>query len=355
MQVSPFDNPMLAPLLGDSDAAALFSAEVMVARMVTFERALALAEAAEGVIPAAAGAAIDAALAMFSPDFGGLGQGMARDGVVIPELVRQLRQAVGDGHGEHVHFGATSQDAMDTASTLALLDVLTLVGGRLDALASAFEALLARDGHVEVMAHTRMKVAIPVTAARKIESWRQPLARDRGRLGSAADAIAILHFGGAAGTLDALGSKGPTVAARLAAALGLRYPGMARHSERDGFVELANILSMITGSLGKFGQDVALASQSEIGEIRLTSGGGSSAMPHKSNPVKAETLVTHARFNPPLVSGVHHSLVHENERSGAAWMLEWMLLPQIAVACGAALRTALSLVDDLRFVDLKDR
>jgi 3-carboxy-cis,cis-muconate cycloisomerase len=103
------------------------------------------------------------------------------------------------------------------------------------------------------------------------------------------------------------------------------------------------------------GQDIALMAQSEVGEIRLASGGGSSAMPHKHNPIGAEILVTLARFNATLVSGMHHALVHENERSGAAWTLEWMLLPQMAVATASALRTASELLDGLEFVENKAR
>jgi 3-carboxy-cis,cis-muconate cycloisomerase len=135
----------------------------------------------------------------------------------------------------------------------------------------------------------------------------------------------------------------------MAQRLNLGLVPRARHSERDGQVELADWLSLVTGSLGKIGADVALAAQSEVGEIRLKSGGGSSAMPHKVNPVGAEALVTLARFNATLVSGMHQALVHENERSGVAWTLEWMLLPQMAVAAGASLRTAIGLLHQISF------
>jgi 3-carboxy-cis,cis-muconate cycloisomerase len=162
--------------------------------------------------------------------------------------------------------------------------------------------------------------------------------------------VLVLHFGGAAGTLDKLGGRGPGVSRRLASELGLRAVPPARHSERDGMAALASWLALVTGSVGKTGQDIALMAQSEVGEIRLASGGGSSAMPHKVNPVGAETLVALARFNATLVSGMHHAMVHENERSGAAWTLEWMLLPQMATAAGAALRTAASLLASISFV-----
>src|SRR5690606_36016393 len=119
---------------------------------------------------------------------------------------------------------------------------------------------------------------------------------------------------------------------------------------RDGVAGLASWLSLVTGSLGKMGQDIALMAQSEVGEIRLASGGGSSAMPHKVNPVGAETLVALARFNATLVSGMHHAMVHENERSGAAWTLEWLILPQTTVATAASLRCAVALLGGLSFV-----
>lgn len=355
MGTGPFDHPLLGRLLGDPETEALLSADVTIARMVLFERALARAGAAEGLFSTEIAEAIDTRLAQARPDVGRLAAGAAADGLVVPDLVRQLRDMIGPDLAVHLHKGATSQDLIDTAATLALLDVLTLFQRRIDALDDAFAALSARFGAMTVMAHTRMQAALPVRAQRKIASWRDPLLRHRSRIADVANANAVLTFGGAVGTLDALGEKGPDVAAHLAETLGLRLPDRARHSERDGFVEIGNVFAFVTGSLGKFGQDVALATQSEMGEIRLASGGGSSAMPHKSNPVKAEVLVTLARFNAALAGGMQQALVHENERSGAAWTLEWMLLPQMAVACGAALRLALELVPEITFVETSAR
>jgi 3-carboxy-cis,cis-muconate cycloisomerase len=349
LSVSPFDHPVLSALLGDEEVAACFSAEADIAEMLAFERALAEAEADEGLVPAEAAAAIAEAIAHFSPDIAGLREGTARDGVVVPELVRQLREAVGDEHGGHVHFGATSQDAIDTSLALRLKRACAILSERLGGLIAALDRLNARDGEIEVMAHTRMQAAIPVPASRKIRSWRDPLNRHRARLTPILEEISVLTFGGAAGTLDRLGDAAGPVAHRLAEKLGLRALPRPRHNERDAIAAFASWLSLTTGSLGKIGQDIALAAQSEVGEVKLASGGGSSAMPHKVNPVGAETLVTLARFNATLVAGMHQSLVHENERSGAAWTLEWMLLPQMAVAAGAAMLTAERLLDGLSF------
>lgn len=350
MAIAPFNHSLLAGLLGDEEVGAYFSADNEIAFMLACEAALARAEAEEAIIPSEAAQAIVEALDRFRPDVARLREDIARDGVPVPELVRQLRAAVAPEHVEHVHFGATSQDVIDTSLALRLSRILDILGERLDMLIKSLAGLEARDGAVEVMAHTRMQPAILVPASRKIASWREPLKRHRERLAPVKEGVAILHFGGAAGTLDKLGEKGPAVAARMAGQLGLTTVANARHSERDGQAELANWLSLVTGTLGKMGQDIALMAQGEVSEIRLKNAGGSSAMPHKQNPVGAEVLVTFARFNATLLSGMHHALVHENERSGAAWTLEWMLLPQMTAATGAALRVAGALLQGLEFV-----
>lgn len=350
MTVSVFDHPLLSGLLGDEEVAGLFTLKAELDAMLRFEAALSEAEAEEGVIPAAADEAVAKALENFHPDTARLHEGTARDGMIVPDLIAQIREAVGVEHGSHVHFGSTSQDVIDTGLALRLARALDIFATRIDRLVAALDRLEKRDGGMQVMAHTRMQVAIPVTAGRKVRSWREPLMRHRARLDAVQAQVAVLHFGGAAGTLDKLGPRGAAVAARLARKLELNLVAHARHSERDTQADYAGWLASVTGSLGKMGQDIALLSQNEIGEIRLATGGGSSAMPHKVNPVRAETLVTLARFNATLVSGVHQALVHENERSGAAWTLEWMLLPQMTVATAAALSTAEALVGEVAFV-----
>lgn len=338
MPATPFDHPFLAGLLGDSELDTHFTAEAELAAMIRFEVALAEAEAETGVVPADAARAIADRLAGFTADIGDLARGTARDGVVVPALVKEMRAAVGEVHGAHVHFGATSQDVVDTALALRLRPVLAILEDRLDAIVARLDAIARAQGSTEMMAHTRMQAAIPVTAARKIESWRAPLVRHKARFVAVREGCLVLQFAGAAGTLDKLGEAGPAVRKRLAALLDLAEPDHARHSERDGQAVLAGWLSLVTGSLGKLGQDIALMAQNEVGEVELSGGGGSSAMPHKQNPVRAETLVALARFNATQIAGMHHALVHEQERSGAAWALEWMILPQMVVATGAALR-----------------
>ncbi len=340
--ISAFDHPFLSSLLGDDEMAVLLGAQSEIAAMIGFEAALAEIEAENGVIPHETGAAIASALATFQPDVAALRAGTARDGVVVPELVRQIRQAVGEPHSRHVHFGATSQDVVDTALVLRIRPCLDLLEQRLAGIATAFDDLAQRFGDRPLTAYTRMQPAIPIRAADRIDNWRAPILRHLDRLEHVRQSIGVIQFGGAAGTLDAFGDNGPALRAALARRLGLADQPQW-HSQRDRIAELANWLSLVTGSLGKFGQDVALMALAG-GEIKLTGGGASSAMPHKQNPVDAETLVALARFNATLVSGIHHAVIHKQERSGSAWTLEWMILPQLIMTTGASTRLAAGLI-----------
>ncbi|UCI28826.1 3-carboxy-cis,cis-muconate cycloisomerase [Mesorhizobium sp. B2-8-5] len=345
MTVSPFDHPLLSGLLGDEEAARYFSAEADIAAMLAFERALAEAEAECGVIPRDAAAAIVKALGSFRPDTTKLKAGVAKDGVVVPELVRQIKAAVGAPHDTHVHFGATSQDVIDSSLVLRLRGAVDHIGLLLGENIVRLTGLELDFGSRELMATTRMQPAIQITARDRVVSWRVPLERHQERLKELSGRLLVVQFGGAAGTLEKLGGKAGAVRAALAAKLGLD-DAPQWHSQRDTLAEFAGWLSLATGGLGKFGQDVALMAQTGS-EIKLSGGGGSSAMPHKQNPVKAEVLVALARFNATQLSGMHQALVHEQERSGAAWTLEWLILPQMVMATAAALRLAAELAGQI--------
>ncbi len=351
MTISAFDHPLLAGLVGDEAVAAAFSFESELRAMLSFEAALARAEAAEGVIPADAADAIAEACDQFQPDMTALAAGTHRDGMVVPNLIGQLRKAIGDPHAAHVHHGSTSQDVIDTALVLRLKPLLAEFGDRLQGLSASLSRLAEAEGDREIIGRTRMQRALPIRLGDRIAAWRAPLDDHRARLADLTPRLLVLQFGGPVGTRAALGDKGDAVAARLAKALDLGSPDPVWHTVRDRIAELAGWLSLVTGSLGKIGQDIAIMAQNEIGEVRFRTGGGSSAMAHKSNPVAAETLVALARFNATQVSAAHHALVHETERSGAAWTLEWLILPPMAAATGGALRLAAEMLDDLEFPD----
>ncbi|TPM29813.1 3-carboxy-cis,cis-muconate cycloisomerase [Mesorhizobium sp. B2-3-3] len=345
MTVSPFDHPLLSALLGDVEAARQFSVEAEIEAMLAFERALAQAEAESGIITKDAASAITVALASFRLDTALLRAAAARDGVIVPELVRQLRTAVGEQHGDKVHFGATSQDVVDTGLVLRLKSVVEHLGLLLTETVLRLASLEERFGDRTLTGVTRMQKAIPIRMADRVAAWRAPLQRHQERLSEQSRRLLVVQFGGAAGTLEKFGDKGPAVRAALAERLDLA-DAPQWHSQRDALADFAGWLSLLTGSLGKFGQDIALMAQGGT-DIALSGGGGSSAMPHKQNPVKAEALVALARFNATQLSGMHQVLVHEQERSGAAWTLEWLLLPQMAVATAASLRLAAGLAGQI--------
>ncbi|MEX3011508.1 3-carboxy-cis,cis-muconate cycloisomerase [Hoeflea sp. TYP-13] len=353
MSVSVFEHPILSGLLGDEPLSQLFAVTAEIEAMLQFEAALAIAEEDAGVIAKGSGAKIAAACRKIRPDIAALRDATARDGVCVPELVRQLRTAADPKVAVDVHFGATSQDVIDTALVLRLKTALEELDGRLDALTALLGDVDARFGAGWLMAHTRMQRAVPVNVSDKVATWRAPLAELKDALGPVKGRVLRLQFGGAVGTLDRLDNKKVKVAERLARELGLAYEG-CWHTNRVAIADFAGWLSQITGVLGKIGRDVTLMAQNEVGDITLSGGGTSSAMAHKQNPVAAEILVTLAGFNASLVSGTHSALIHENERSGSAWTLEWMLLPQMVVATGAALRTAVRLVENIDALGTED-
>ncbi|CDZ34460.1 3-carboxy-cis,cis-muconate cycloisomerase [Neorhizobium galegae] len=351
MSVSAFEHPFLSGLVGDDETGQLFSVNAEIDAMLAFETGLAKAEASCGIVPAEAAERIAAALQTFEPDMAGLRNGAARDGVVVPELVKQLRDAVSQqaGGGEaarHVHFGATSQDVIDTALIIRLKQACSLFIERLAALEKSFDDIDRAFGTRTLMGHTRMQAAIPITVSDRIRAWKEPLTRHRHRLDTFSETGFAVQFGGAAGSLEKFGDKAADVRKALAWELFLTDAPQWQ-SQRDRLAEFANILTMISGSLGKLGQDVALLALM-AGEMELAGGGGSSAMAHKQNPVAAEVLVSLARFNAVQLSGMQQSMVHEQERSGAAWTLEWLILPSMVIATGASLRLAAELAGNVR-------
>lgn len=348
MSASPFDHPLLLGLLGDAEASSLFTAEAEIRAMLSFETALAQAEAEVGLIDHDAAVRITKACDSFIPDYEALKLANGKDGVVVPELVNQLRKAVGKKHAPSVHLGATSQDVIDTSLVLRLKTLCRMLDARLETLITALSHLDKKHGAKALMGRTRMQPAISIKVADRIGAWRDPLIRHRERLIILSQALFIVQFGGAAGTLDRLGGKAVAVRTKLARTLKLG-DAPQWHSQRDRLAEFSNLLSLITGTLGKFGTDIALLAQ--LGdEIVLDGGGTSSAMSHKQNPVAAELLVTLARFNAIQLSGMHLALVHEQERSGSAWSLEWMLLPQMAIATAASLNLALRMCSNIKSI-----
>ncbi len=307
--------------------------------MLVFEAALARVEDRLGVIPAGTAAAVEAAAAALKPDMARLGRGAAATGHPVAALVEQLRRAAGAA-GDYVHWGATAQDAADTALVLQLGRAADMFDARLAELVRTLADQARRWSGTIMAGRTRYQQAVPITFGLKAAGWLAPLARHRRRLAELRPRALRLQFGGAAGTLSVLGPQGLAVEHALAEELGLPAAVLPWHTQRDSLAELANWLALVTSSLAKFGQDLALLAQTELAEATDGSQGGSSTMPHKANPVRSETLVALGRMNAGLLATMHHATVQEHERGGSGWTLEWLTLPQMTVLTGASLRQA---------------
>ncbi|WP_420393343.1 3-carboxy-cis,cis-muconate cycloisomerase [Acuticoccus sp.] len=349
MAVAVFEDALLGSLFGDEAVARAFASERTVRRYNEVEAALTRAAQSVGLVPDAAADALVALLGDFAPDLSDVAEGTLRDGMPLPRYAALLKAAAGE-HARHAHLGSTSQDIIDTALALALAEVNAIYAERLDGLCLALDRLSAEHGRRALMGRTRMQAALPITVADRIRGWAAPLRRERERLDRLRPRVELLQFGGPVGTRRGWDGHGDEIAAHMAQALGLTDPGEAWHTARDGLGAYAAWLTQVSAALGKVGQDVCLMAQQGIGEVRLAGGGGSSAMAHKRNPIDGELLITLARYNAAQLGGFAQSLVHEQERSGVSWALEWMILPPMCVATGCGLLTAQRLLDAVEVI-----
>ena len=344
MPASPADSALYRGLFSDDETAALFTDSAEIRAMLLVEGALARVQGQLGLIPETSAAFIDRSAREVQIDPAALAGETATNGVPVPALVTAFRKAMqAPDHAQYLHWGATSQDIMETAQNLRLRRVLAIWDGRLAALVQALGVLAHAHADLPMAARTYGQLATPTSFGAVIAGWGHPLLRHRARLAALEPEIATVSLGGAAGTLSAMGSDGPAVRAALAAALGMTDPGHSWHSERDRIGTFAATLAGLTASLGKMGEDLILMSQSGIDEIRLGGAGGSSTMPQKQNPVGPSVLVALARSCGALAAALQGAGLHRQQRDGAAWFIEWLTLPQLCILAGRALALALDL------------
>jgi 3-carboxy-cis,cis-muconate cycloisomerase len=346
---------LLDPLFRSPAVDNLFTDRATLQGMLDFEAALARAEARMGVIPAAASAAIGTKCRAELFDVASLAQAAARAGNVAIPLVKQLTALVAkkDKHAAHfVHWGATSQDAIDTGRVLQLRQALDLIARDLDSLAQPLGALAQKHRSTLIAGRTWMQQALPTTLGIKLAGWLDAIVRHRARLAETRKRCLVVQFGGAVGTLAALGSRGPDVASMLAADLGLGLPDLPWHSHRDRMVEVGTTLGLCVGTVGKIARDISLHMQTEVAEIFEPAGEGrgeSSTMPHKRNPVSSAVMLAAAMRVPGLVSTLLTSLVQEDERGLGGWQAEWETLPDIVQLAAGAVHHVATIVPNLEF------
>jgi 3-carboxy-cis,cis-muconate cycloisomerase len=321
----------------------IWSPRATLQRMLDVEAALARASAAHQVIPQAAVAAIEAACQADQLDADALGRDASLGGNLAIPLVKQLTARVKAADAEaakYVHWGATSQDIIDTATVLQLRDTFDLLSPQLQGTCAALAALARTHRATPMIGRTWLQQALPITLGLKFAQWLDTLLRHQDRLAALRERALVLQFGGAAGTLASLRDAAPAVTRALGKELGLTVPALPWHTQRDRIAETAAFFGMLIGTLGKIARDISLQMQTEIGELAEPAAagkGGSSTMPHKRNPVGCAAVLTAATRAPGLVATVMAGMVQEHERALGGWQAEWDALPDLARLAGGAL------------------
>jgi 3-carboxy-cis,cis-muconate cycloisomerase len=321
--------------------------------MLDFEAALARAEAAVGVIPASAAGPIEKACKAELFDMAALAEAATRSGNLAIPLVKALTASVASTDAEaarYVHWGATSQDVIDTATMLTLRAAIDALLLDLDRAIAGFAGLARKHRGTAMVARTWLQHALPMPFGLKLAEYAAALHRSRARLKRLRAEAPALQFGGAAGTLAALGDNGLLVAEKLAAGLKLPLPDAPWHTHRDRTADAASVFAILTGTCGKIARDVSLMMQTDVAEAFEPSGegrGGSSTMPHKRNPVAAATALAAAAMAPNLAATIFASLVQDHERSAGPWHAEWPTLPTLQLVTSGALAAIVELAEGL--------
>jgi len=322
--------------------AEVFSDESVLGAMIEFEVALARAQARFGMMPESAAQAIAAATKARNFDTASMAKQALEGGTLTIPLVKMLRQKVRENSpaaASFVHFGATSQDVADTALILLLKRAQPILEGDIERLEKTLIRLTTEHAHTVMLGRTLLQAAPPVTFGLKAGGWLGAVRRGRKRLRSSFEEALVVQFGGASGTLAALGDQGLEVAKALAGELGLRLPEAPWHSQRDRLAALVSACAILTGSLGKMARDIGLLMQTEVAEVREPGGegrGSSSTMPHKHNPVGCIVTLAAANRVPGLVASFLSGMVQEHERAAGGWQAEWPTVADVVESTGLA-------------------
>ena len=349
MPSTPFDSAIFRDAFGTPAMRAVFCDEAAVHRYVEVEVALAAAEARIGVIPQEAATAIRQGARPETIDLDRLKAETDVVGYPIVGVVHQLAKQVGEA-GRYVHWGATTQDIMDTATVLQIREALALIDGDLTAIEAALAALAAKHRSTVMAGRTHLQHALPVTFGYKAAIWLNMVRRHRQRLAELRPRVLVGQFAGAAGTLASLGDKGLAVQDALMDELSLGRPEAPWHVARDGLAEAVTFLGLVTGSLGKIATDVVLLMQTEVAEAFepfVQGRGSSSTMPQKRNPISCELILAAAKVVRSQVGLMLDAMLADHERATGPWQLEWVALPQAFLAASSALHQSRFMLEGL--------
>lgn len=316
--------------------------------MLLVEGALAKVQGAQGVIPETSAAFIHRASLEVQIDPAGLAQATGQNGVCVPALVAAFRKAMeAPEYAQHVHWGATSQDIIDTALMLRLRQTLGVLEARARSLLTALAAQATAHAETPMAARTYGQHATPTSWGAVLAQWGGPVADAVAALSDLRNEALLVSLSGASGTASALGPDAAATRARLAEALGLADPKRSWHTDRSPILGIANWMAGLVASLAGMGQGLVGLTGSDTAEVRLGGAGASSTMPQKQNPVGPSVLVALNLQMAGLRASLQTAAAHQFQRDGAAWFTEWMVLPQIALSSAAALETACTLAQNI--------
>ena len=322
---------------------ALFGLESRIGGILTFEAALARVSARMGVIPPVVGEVIASQCNLANFDLAAIeseAEVAGNEAIPVIDQLRALVASIDPDAANFVHWGATSQDAIDTAFVLNLRRALGTIGDELEKLVTLLADIADLHAATPMVGRTLLQEAAPTTFGFKVAGWLDALMRHRARFTRARDGARVIQFGGAVGNLSAFGDKGPRVGGAVAAELELVNPDVAWHSNRDRLVEVATTLAGLVGTLGKSARDISLLAQSEIAEVRepaVDGRGRSSTMPQKRNPVGCAAILAAAVRAPGLAATMLSAMPQEHERGLAGWQSEWTTLPELVSLAHVAL------------------
>lgn len=336
------DSILFRDAFGTAAMREVFSDRRLIARYIEVEVALARAEARCGVIPAEAAEAIARESQLEKIDFDHMRHETDIVGYPILPLVHQLVQMCGEA-GRYVHWGATTQDIMDTANVLQVRDALDIVDTDIRALRAILADLAQKHRDTPMAGRTHLQQALPVTFGYKAAIWLAMFDRHQQRLAQLRERVLCVEFAGAAGTLASLGDKGLQVQQALAEELGLAVPATTWHVARDGFAEAVNLLALVTGSLGKIAMDIMIMASTEFAEVYepfVKGRGASSTMPQKRNPISSELMLAAAKGVRQHAGLMVDAMIQDFERATGPWHAEWIAIPESFILTAGALHQA---------------
>jgi 3-carboxy-cis,cis-muconate cycloisomerase len=358
MTVNPADSPVFGALYGTEAMRACMGEMALLQHMLDVEAALARAQSRLGIVPAEAAEAIMAAARAERLDLAALAAATRNTGYPVVGLVRQLSQFAGPEAGRWTHWGATTQDIMDTAVVLQMRAGLDLIRAELLAVNAGLAALARRHRGTVMAGRTHLQHALPVTFGTKVAVWLSPLVTMVERLDQLRPRLERLQFGGAAGTLASLGAQGLAVQEELARELGLAVPDIPWHVARDGVAEAVSFLGLLCGALSKMATDVILLMQTEVAEVaepHQEGRGGSSTMPQKRNPISCEYIIAQSRGVQALVPQMQAAMAQDQERGTGPWQAEPLAIGQAFLLAHGALAQARVLAEGLTVDALRMR